>query len=283
MAGALKDLGRAILVGETTFGKGSVQSVMQLPDGSALRLTTAKYYTPSHQVIHEHGVTPNIHATLTAEEERLLMLSRREDLLNDDEKKELAGFRDPQLDRAVDALKGVMIYAERTGQKTVSLKGRKPETARCNDGGPGSPTRQPPLVPTASPVVLAIETSCDETAVAVLRAPGELLASEVASQIELHNRFGGVVPEVASRNHLLALRPLIERAAGRGGHRRWTKSPRSPRPPALDLRLADDRLLGRQGPGRGLRKPFFAINHLEGHLLSPLLRRCRSSRASRSW
>jgi carboxyl-terminal processing protease len=128
VAGALKDLGRAILVGETTFGKGSVQSVMQLPDGSALRLTTAKYYTPSHQVIHEHGVTPNIHATLTADEERLLMLSRREELLNDDDRKDLAGFRDPQLDRAVDALRGVMIYAERTGQKTVSLKGRKPDT-----------------------------------------------------------------------------------------------------------------------------------------------------------
>ena len=119
VAGALKDLGRAILVGETTFGKGSVQRVKQLADGSGLRLTMAKYYTPSHQVIHEHGVSPNIHATLTPDEERLLMLSRREDLLTDDEKKELAGFRDPQLDRAVDALKGVMIYAERTGQKTV--------------------------------------------------------------------------------------------------------------------------------------------------------------------
>jgi carboxyl-terminal processing protease len=128
VAGALKDLGRAILVGETTFGKGSVQSVMQLPDGSALRLTTAKYYTPSHQVIHEHGVTPNIHATLTADEERLLLLSRREDLLSDDDKRDLAGFRDPQLDRAVDALKGVMIYAERTGQKTVLLKEPKADT-----------------------------------------------------------------------------------------------------------------------------------------------------------
>jgi carboxyl-terminal processing protease len=130
VAGALKDLGRAILVGETSFGKGSVQSVMQLPDGSALRLTTAKYYTPSHQVIHEHGVTPNIHATLTADEERLLLLSRREDqiLLTDDERRDLASFRDPQLDRAVDALKGVMIYAERSGQKTVSLKTPTPKT-----------------------------------------------------------------------------------------------------------------------------------------------------------
>ena len=52
VAGAMKDLKRAMLVGETTFGKGSVQNVMQLPDGSALRFTTAKYYTPSKQVIH---------------------------------------------------------------------------------------------------------------------------------------------------------------------------------------------------------------------------------------
>jgi carboxyl-terminal processing protease len=124
VAGALKDLGRAILVGETSFGKGSVQSVMQLPDGSALRLTTARYFTPSHNVIHEHGVTPNIHATLTPDEERLLLLSRREDqiLLSDDDRRDLAAFRDPQLDRAVDALKGVMIYAERSGQKTVFIK-----------------------------------------------------------------------------------------------------------------------------------------------------------------
>src|SRR5262249_3734610 len=56
VAGALKDLNRAILVGETSFGKGSVQSVIEMQDHSALRLTTAKYYTPSHQVIHEHGV-----------------------------------------------------------------------------------------------------------------------------------------------------------------------------------------------------------------------------------
>lgn len=113
VAGALKDLNRGILVGETTFGKGSVQSVIQLQDGSALRLTTAKYFTPSKQVIHEHGVTPTIRATLAPEQERLLMALRREEVPDDDLKKQAAHFRDTQLERAVDALKGVMIYAHR--------------------------------------------------------------------------------------------------------------------------------------------------------------------------
>ena len=129
VAGALKDLNRAVLVGETTFGKGSVQSVIALPDGSALRLTTAKYYTPSHQVIHEHGVAPNIQASLTPDEERLLMMERREEYQTDDDRRDLAGFRDPQLDRAVDALKGVMIYAERNGQKPTLAKTKGKETA----------------------------------------------------------------------------------------------------------------------------------------------------------
>jgi carboxyl-terminal processing protease len=112
VAGALKDLNRAILVGETSFGKGSVQSVIQLPDGSALRLTTAKYYTPSHTIIHEHGVEPNIHATFTAEQERQLILERREDETGDMEKID-PNFHDTQLERAADALKGVMIYTQK--------------------------------------------------------------------------------------------------------------------------------------------------------------------------
>lgn len=65
-------------------------------------------------------------------------------------------------------------------------------------------------------VFLAIESSCDETAVAILRGePGEaaeVLASEVASQIEEHRQHGGVVPEVASRSHSLNLNSLVERA-----------------------------------------------------------------------
>lgn len=114
VAGALKDLGRAIVVGETTFGKGSVQSVIQLQDGSALRLTTAKYYTPSKQVIHERGVEPNIRATLTPDEERKLLLKRREEVLDVADRMQIVDFRDTQLERATDALKGAMIYAARS-------------------------------------------------------------------------------------------------------------------------------------------------------------------------
>jgi len=116
MAGALKDLNRAILVGETTFGKGSVQSVIQLPDGSALRLTTAKYYTPGKQVIHEKGVTPNIKASLTSDQERALLLRRRDAPLSPEEQKFVSEQKDTQFDRAVDALKSVMIYNQNDKQ-----------------------------------------------------------------------------------------------------------------------------------------------------------------------
>jgi carboxyl-terminal processing protease len=117
LAGALKELKRAILVGDTTFGKGSVQSVIQLPDGSALRLTTAKYYTPSKQVIHEKGVTPNIKASLTPDQERALLLRHRDGLLSPDEQKFVNDQKDPQVDRAVDALKGAMIYNQNQDDK----------------------------------------------------------------------------------------------------------------------------------------------------------------------
>jgi len=109
VAGALKDLNRAVLVGETSFGKGSVQSVVELPDSSGVRLTTARYYTPSKQVIHEKGVAPHIRATMTPEQDRLLMLDRRE-FLSDDEEELLENFSDTQLERAVDALKGAVLY-----------------------------------------------------------------------------------------------------------------------------------------------------------------------------
>ncbi len=121
VAGALKDLKRAIIVGETTFGKGSVQNVMQLPDGSALRFTTAKYYTPSKQVIHGNGVAPNIKVPLSAEQERLIFTARNNDSLSAEEEKNTIK-KDPQMLRAIDALKGVMIYAQETGPKVEAVK-----------------------------------------------------------------------------------------------------------------------------------------------------------------
>ena len=119
VAGALKDSGRALLVGETTFGKGSVQSVVSLPDGSAVRLTTAKYYTPGKQPIHEKGVTPHIRATMTADDEARLLAARRKDDLPDGAgraERETAG--DLPLQRAVDALRGVILRAKQEGART---------------------------------------------------------------------------------------------------------------------------------------------------------------------
>ena len=60
--------------------------------------------------------------------------------------------------------------------------------------------------------VLGIETSCDETAVAVVEDGRRILSNVIASQVELHARFGGIVPEVASRQHLLQITPIIRRA-----------------------------------------------------------------------
>ena len=122
VAGALKDLHRAVLVGETTFGKGSVQNVMQLPDGSAVRFTTAKYYTPSKQVIQGNGVTPNIRVAVTADQERSLSALRNTGNMKPEDEKTIIKARDPQMLRAIDALKGVMIYAQENAPKAQAVK-----------------------------------------------------------------------------------------------------------------------------------------------------------------
>src|SRR2546428_6449879 len=116
VAGCLQDLKRAIVLGEKTFGKGSVQSILPLNDGSALRLTTAKYYTPSHKVIHEEGITPDILVPITDEEERDILLQRMPgglESLDEKDRARVSHSRDPQLDRAMDLLKGINLFAQR--------------------------------------------------------------------------------------------------------------------------------------------------------------------------
>ncbi len=125
VAGCLQDLKRAIILGEKTFGKGSVQSILPLPDGSALRLTTAKYYTPSHKVIHEEGITPDIPVAMSPEEERDMLLKRAPGGLESLEEKDrdrVVNSHDPQLDRAMDLLKGIMLFTQRapTPEKNIA-------------------------------------------------------------------------------------------------------------------------------------------------------------------
>ncbi|MFO1489133.1 MAG: S41 family peptidase [Verrucomicrobiota bacterium] len=116
VSGCLQDLHRAIILGEKTFGKGSVQSILPLDEGAALKLTTAKYYTPSHKVIHEAGITPNVIVPLSEDEERDIMLKRMPggvESLDNKERERLSTSRDPQLDRATDLLKGILLFTER--------------------------------------------------------------------------------------------------------------------------------------------------------------------------
>lgn len=115
--------------------------------------------------------------------------------------------------------------------------------------------------------ILAIETSCDETAVAILRG-NELLASEVASQAE-HEAYGGVVPEVASRNHLLHAPPLLEKALGIAA---ISLSEVDAFAATSGPGLASSLMIGTsiaKGLALGAGRTYLAVNHLEGHLLSP--------------
>jgi carboxyl-terminal processing protease len=114
VTGCLQDLHRGIVIGEKTFGKGSVQTIFPLDDGSALKLTVAKYYTPSHKVIHEHGITPDILVPMTDAEEAALILQRSPggvESLPENKQAEVNAVHDTQLERAEDVLKGLLIYS----------------------------------------------------------------------------------------------------------------------------------------------------------------------------
>ena len=132
-----------------------------------------------------------------------------------------------------------------------------------------TPTSPPSSVPTSS--LLGIETSCDETAAAVFSLQGHLLSNLVASQHEVHGRFGGVVPELASRKHVERIEEVTQAALEQAGVR-WS-----------DLRA----IAVTQGPGLAgalvvgvsfgkalayaLGVPCIGVHHLEGHIASAWL------------
>ncbi|MEM9446054.1 MAG: S41 family peptidase [Verrucomicrobiota bacterium] len=114
VAGALQDLGRALLIGERSFGKGSVQSIqpvdISIDPPVGIRLTTAKYYTPSKKVIHKVGITPDIEVNITRDNSDTIFLQQTAYRLPPNEKDKLLSIPDPQLDRAVAILKGLIYY-----------------------------------------------------------------------------------------------------------------------------------------------------------------------------
>jgi carboxyl-terminal processing protease len=134
VAGALKDLHRAILVGETTFGKGSVQTVQPLGNGVGLRLTMAKYYTPGKKTIHEVGVSPDIEVPISDAEERRIVLAEAKRPLTPEEQAEVAKMEDRQLERAVSSLRSILIYKERQ----AALKTPPKTTAEAKPPAPKS-------------------------------------------------------------------------------------------------------------------------------------------------
>jgi carboxyl-terminal processing protease len=112
VAGAMKDTKRAVIVGEKTFGKGSVQSVLELRDGEGVRLTTARYYTPSGLTIHEKGIQPQVEIEVSADDESKVRLQQtRVDLAGSADFEKRFGFEripDLQLDAAEEVLTGVL-------------------------------------------------------------------------------------------------------------------------------------------------------------------------------
>jgi len=117
-------------------------------------------------------------------------------------------------------------------------------------------------------LVLGIETSCDETAAAIVRDGRKILSSVIASQIATHKRFGGVVPELASREHLDKIVPIVEEAFERAGIQ----------PPEIDgiavtvgPGLVGSLLVGvsyAKAMPFALQKPLVGVNHIEGHVYS---------------
>lgn len=117
--------------------------------------------------------------------------------------------------------------------------------------------------------VLGIETSCDETGVALYNAQTGLLADALHSQIDLHAVYGGVVPEIASRDHIRCLLPLIEQVLGAAGIERPDAIAYTAGPGLVGALMVGGGMAN--GLGLAWNCPVIPIHHMEGHLLAPML------------
>ncbi len=117
-------------------------------------------------------------------------------------------------------------------------------------------------------IVLGIESSCDETAAAIVRDGSEMLSSVISSQIEIHKRFGGVVPELASREHLEKIVPVVDEAFERAG---LSKTEIDAVAVTSGPGLVGSLLVGvsyAKAMAYALKKPIVGVNHIEGHIYS---------------
>ncbi len=108
VAGAMRDTKRAVIVGEKSFGKGSVQSVIELDNGEGLRLTTARYYTPSGITIHEKGITPHVELEVSPDDEARLRVQQSQAELANSPEDGSKPITDVQLVAAEEVLTGVL-------------------------------------------------------------------------------------------------------------------------------------------------------------------------------
>ena len=120
--------------------------------------------------------------------------------------------------------------------------------------------------------ILAIETSCDETAAAIVRGGQEVVANVIASQIEEHRRYGGIVPEVASRQHILAITPVVEEALAQlpGGWEQIHAVAATYGPGLAGALLTGLNTAKTIAWSRDL--PFVGVNHIEAHIYANWLR-----------
>jgi carboxyl-terminal processing protease len=121
VAGAMRDAGKAIIVGERSFGKGSVQSIYPLKNGQGMRLTTARYYTPSGVTIHQKGVEPHVSVVMTNDEDQNIRLQMtRDDVKENSDFKERFGVNRAE-DRQLEAGEAIL-------RAIILLEGREPDT-----------------------------------------------------------------------------------------------------------------------------------------------------------
>ena len=123
------------------------------------------------------------------------------------------------------------------------------------------------------PLILGIESSCDETAASIIPENKQgnpvVLSNIISSQIKIHKKFGGVVPELAARSHVDKIDWIVEKAVKESGKQiQELDAVASTAGPGLMVCLSVGLRFGK-ALASSLRKPFIAVNHLEGHALSP--------------